>query len=66
LQARGENLAEATNPNPRATARTHPTHAAAILHNAGFAASEPGPAVRAGRSLASEQWRSHCVKQRIV
>jgi hypothetical protein len=40
--------------------------AAAILHNAGFAASEPVPAARVGRSLASEQWRSHCAKRRIV
>jgi len=44
LPARGENLDEAKTINPRATARTHPKRAAAILHKAGFAASEPGAA----------------------
>ncbi len=66
LPARGGNLDEATSHNPRATATRSPKPSCGHFAQCEFCGERTQGGKLAPAGHASEQWRSHCAKQRVV
>jgi hypothetical protein len=66
LPARGGNLDEVGTINPRATATHAPKPSCGHFAQGGFCGERTHGGKLAPAGHASEQWRSHCAKQRVV